>query len=144
MSKIRSKNTVAETLVFKELQKRKIYFQKHYKRAVGNPDIALPCKKKAVFIDGDFWHGYQFLKQRKRLPKKYWQAKIEDNIKRDRRIRAKLKRDGWQILKIWEHEVVKNFDKTIDKIARFLKSSKTACRGSGKRTANNQRKQAID
>lgn len=136
MSKIRSKNTVAEMLVFKELQKRKIYFQKHYKRAVGNPDVALPCKKRAVFIDGDFWHGYQFLKQRKRLPKKYWQAKIEDNIKRDRRIRAKLKRDGWQILKIWEHELSKNFDKTIEKIIAFLKSSRTI-RRRNKKTVDN-------
>ena len=72
MSKIRSKNNKAEILVFKELQRRKVYFQKHYKRAVGSPDIALPRKKKAVFIDGDFWHGYQFSKQKERLPKKYW------------------------------------------------------------------------
>ena len=121
MSKIRSQNTKAEILVFKELQRRKIYFQKHYKRAVGSPDIALPRKKKAVFIDGDFWHGYQFSKQKKRLPKKYWQGKIENNIKRDRRIKAKLKRDGWQVLRVWEHDVLKNFDKTIDKIVAFLK-----------------------
>ncbi|MCK5123523.1 MAG: very short patch repair endonuclease [Candidatus Pacebacteria bacterium] len=122
MSKIRSKNTKAEILVFKELQRRKIYFQKHYKRAVGSPDIALPRKKKVVFIDGDFWHGYQFSKQKKRLPKKYWQEKIENNIKRDRRTRAKLKREGWQVLRVWEHEVLKNFDKTAEKISSFLDS----------------------
>lgn len=120
MSKIRSKNTRAEILVFKELQKRKIYFQKHYKCAAGNPDIALPRKKKAVFIDGDFWHGYQFSKQKKRLPKKYWLEKIENNIKRDKRVRAKLKREGWQVLRVWEHEILKNFDKMIDKIIEFL------------------------
>ncbi|RZD19594.1 MAG: hypothetical protein EVG15_00760 [Candidatus Acididesulfobacter diazotrophicus] len=62
MSNIRSQNTKVEILVFRELRKRKIYFQKHYKKAIGNPDIALPRKKKAVFIDGDFWHGYQFSK----------------------------------------------------------------------------------
>lgn len=121
MSKIRSKNTRVEVLVFKELQRRKIYFQKHYKRAVGSPDIALPRKKKAVFIDGDFWHGYQFSKQRERLPKKYWQGKIESNIKRDRRVRVKLKREGWKVLRVWEHEVLKNFDKTMKKISSFLK-----------------------
>ena len=121
MSKIRSKNTKVEILVFRELRKSKIYFQKHYKRAVGSPDIALPRKKKAVFIDGDFWHGYQFSKQKERLPKKYWQGKIENNIKRDRRIRAKLKREGWQVLRVWEHEVLKNFDETMKKISSFLK-----------------------
>ncbi|MBA3047162.1 very short patch repair endonuclease [Patescibacteria group bacterium] len=122
MSKIRSKNTKAEILVFKELRKRKIYFQKHYKRAIGNPDIALPRKKKAVFIDGDFWHGYRFSKQKKRLPKKYWQEKIGSNIKRDRRIRAKLKREGWRVLRVWEHEVLKKFEASIEKIIEFLNS----------------------
>ena len=77
MSKIRSQDTKVEILIFRELRKRGIYFQKHYKRVIGNPDIALPRKKKAVFIDGDFWHGYKFPKLKKRLPKKYWLAKIE-------------------------------------------------------------------
>ena len=122
MSKIRSKNTMVEILVFKELQRHKIYFQKHYKRAVGSPDIALPRKKKAVFIDGDFWHGCQFSKQKKRLPKKYWQEKIENNIKRDKRIKAKLKREGWQVLRVWEHDILKNFDKTATRIIDFLKN----------------------
>ncbi len=121
MSKIRSQNTKAELLVFRELRKRGVYFQKHYKRAAGSPDIALPRKKKAVFIDGDFWHGYQFSKLKKRLPKKYWLAKIERNIKRDRNSRAKLRKQGWKVIRIWEHDLKKkNFDKTIIKIISFL------------------------
>ncbi len=120
MSKIRSQNTKTELLVFRELRRRGVYFQKHYKRAIGNPDIALPRKKKAVFIDGDFWHGYQFSKLRKRLPKKYWLAKIERNMRRDKTNRAKLRKDGWQVLKIWEHEIQKNFSKTISKIIEFF------------------------
>jgi len=122
MSKIRSKNTKPEVLVFRELRKRGIYFQKHYKRAAGNPDIALPRKKKAVFIDGDFWHGYQFSKLEKRLPKKYWLAKIERNIKRDRKNRAQLHKEGWEVLRVWEHELNKNFDNALEKIIKFLES----------------------
>lgn len=121
MSKIRSRNTQVEKIVFRELAKRGIYFQKYYKRAIGNPDIALPKNKKAVFIDGDFWHGYQFAKLRKRLPKRYWQGKIERNVKRDRLYRAKLKRQGWKVLRIWEHEARKDFEKTIKRIIVFLK-----------------------
>ena len=120
MSKIRSKNTKIEILIFRELRKRKIYFQKHYKRAIGNPDIALPRKKKAIFIDGDFWHGYQFSKFKKRLPRKYWLAKIEKNIKRDKINRAKLRKDGWDVLRIWEHEVQKNLNEVIYKIIKFI------------------------
>lgn len=120
MSKIRSQNTKAENLVFRELRKRKVYFQKHYRKAIGNPDIALPSKRKAVFIDGDFWHGYQFIKLKQRLPRKYWLAKIERNVKRDKSYRAKLKNKGWKILRIWEHELLEKPDKAIDKIVAFL------------------------
>ena len=120
MSKIRSKNTKAEVQVFRELRRRGTYFQKHYNRAPGKPDIALPRKKIAVFIDGDFWHGYRYSKTKDRLPKKYWQHKIENNIKRDRKNRAKLRKDGWRVLRVWEHEVLKTFDITLEKIIELL------------------------
>lgn len=120
MSKIRSKNTKAEMAVFRELRKRGIYFQKHYKRAPGSPDIALPRKKIAIFIDGDFWHGYQFFKTKSRLPKKYWREKIESNIRRDKSNRAKLKKAGWKVMRVWEHEALKKFDYTIEKTINFL------------------------
>jgi DNA mismatch endonuclease (patch repair protein) len=121
MSKIHSEDTAIEKIIFKELRRRKIYFQKHYRRATGNPDIALPIKKKIIFIDGDFWHGYKYIAQKQRLPKKYWIKKIADNIKRDRKTRAKLKREGWKILRIWEHEIKKDYRKAIEKVMKFLK-----------------------
>lgn len=121
MSKIRSKNTRIERFIFEELRKSHIYFQKHYKKISGKPDIVLLKKKKAVFIDGDFWHGYKFLKTKSRLPKKYWQKKIGDNIKRDRTNRKILKKQGWKILRIWEHEIKKGPYKTVKKIIKFLK-----------------------
>jgi len=120
MSSIRSKNTKAESIIFKELRKQKVYFQKHYKRAIGNPDIAIPRKKRAVFIDGDFWHGYQFSKLRKRLPEKYWLAKIERNMKRDKSGRAKLRKEGWKVLRVWEHDIIGSHHKPFEKIIDFL------------------------
>lgn len=121
MSNIRSKNTKVEILVFRELRRRGIYFQKHYKKALGKPDIALPRKKIAVFIDGDFWHGYQFYKTKSRLPKKYWQEKIQSNIKRDKMNRIKLRRQGWRVLRIWEHSVVKDQEVTLNRIIDFMR-----------------------
>jgi len=120
MSKIRSKNTKAELLVFRELRKRKINFQKHYKKVAGSPDIALPRKKLAIFIDGSFWHGYKFKKRKEKLPKKYWVNKIETNMKRDVRDRKILRKKGWKVLKVWEHEVIKSQQKIIGKIIDFI------------------------
>jgi DNA mismatch endonuclease (patch repair protein) len=122
MQSIRSKNTKAEVLVFRELRRRGIYFQKHYKRVIGSPDIALPSKKKAIFIDGDFWHGYRFTELRKRLPRKYWLAKIENNIVRDKKYRAALRRAGWNVLRVWEHELSLRQKTVINQIDRFLKA----------------------
>jgi len=122
MSKIRSQNTKIENLVFCEIRRQKIYFQKHYKKIIGSPDIALPRRKMAIFIDGDFWHGYNFAALKKRLPKKYWISKIENNIKRDCRNRRLLRQRGWRVLRIWEHELLKNKEKTLHKVISFLKT----------------------
>ena len=124
MSKIRSENTKIELLVFRELKKRGVYFYKHYKNAIGKPDIALPRKKIAVFIDGDFWHGYRFNKIESKLPKRYWLKKIESNIERDKKNRAQLRRQGWRVLRVWEHQLEKDFEKNINKIINFMNYGK--------------------
>ena len=123
MSKIRSKNTSIEVAKFRKLRHKGVHFRTHYSKVAGCPDIALPKKKKAVFIDGDFWHGYQFFKLWKTLPNKFWREKISRNIKRDKSVRAKLKRQGWKVLRVWEHELSKEQDKTIRKIILFLGKS---------------------
>ena len=108
--------------MFSFLRKHKLYFQKHYSKVPGCPDIALPSKKKAVFIDGDFWHGWHFSKEKKRLPTAYWRSKIAANIKRDGKNRATLRRMGWKVLRIWEHELKlkRTRQKGLDKITLFL------------------------
>lgn len=120
MSRIRSKNTAIENRIFSYLRKNGIYFQKHYKKAPGNPDIALPRKKKAVFVDGDFWHGWRFNERKNKLPKVYWREKIEKNIARDKKNMRKLKNEGWSILRIWEHQLKKDKIHYLEKIRDFL------------------------
>ena len=120
MSHIRSTNSKAETIVFKELRKRGVYFQKHYQRVSGRPDIALPRKKTAVFIDGDFWHGRK--RDSDRLPEEYWQEKIAGNIVRDEATNKKLKDLGWKVLRVWESDIIRKRTRgdQIDRIIDFL------------------------
>jgi DNA mismatch endonuclease, patch repair protein len=120
MSRIRSTNTAIERKVFAYLRREGIHFQRHYKKALGNPDIALPRKKKAVFVDGDFWHGWKFAEKKLRLPAGYWHAKIEGNILRDKARRRILRQSGWQVLRIWEHQLKKNEQASLERIKRFL------------------------
>jgi DNA mismatch endonuclease (patch repair protein) len=124
MSRIRSKDTKAELVVFKYLRQQKIYFQKHYNKATGNPDIALPRKKKAVFIDGDFWHGREYRKTVNRLPEGYWKEKIKRNHKRDKENFKKLTAEGWMILRVWESDI--NRKRTRDDVLENVKNFLTA------------------
>ncbi len=106
MSRIRSKNTKAEMIAFSYLRKQKIYFQKHYSKALGKPDIALPRKKIAIFIDSDFWHGRTYNKVLKnRPPGDYWIMKIAKNMERDKLTRDLLRTKGWKILIVWEEDI---------------------------------------
>jgi DNA mismatch endonuclease (patch repair protein) len=108
MSSIRSKNSKAELIVFAYLRKEGIYFQKHYSRAPGKPDIALPRKKRAVFIDGDFWHGRNYkIRLRGRVETDPWVQKIKRNISRDKEQTRLLRESGWQVLRIWESDILR-------------------------------------
>jgi len=122
MSAIRAKNTSPEKIIFKTLRINGIYFQRHYKKILGTPDIAIPSRKLAVFIDGDFWHGFRFPIWKKRLNSKFWIDKIERNRKRDKLYHRRLRSQGWKILRIWEHQIESCFDLTIKKLFRFLKT----------------------
>ena len=120
MSAIRSKNTSIEVTVFRFLRKNRQYFKTHYDKVTGKPDIALPRSKKAVFIDGDFWHGRDYSRRKDTLPD-YWKLKIKNNINRDKISRKKLKDEGWAILRVWEHDLEKNKEFSLNKILTFLK-----------------------
>lgn len=120
MSAIRSANTSPELIVFKELKKMKIHFQRHYKKVIGSPDIACPSRKIAIFIEGDFWHGFRYPAWKRRLKASFWRKKIERNRKRDRLYHVKLRRMGWKVLRIWEHQLKNDFGGTIDKVIFFL------------------------
>jgi len=120
MASVKGKNTSLEKIVFSALRKRKLYFQKHYKKAPGSPDIALPRKKIAIFIDGDFWHGYRYSVWQRKITDPFWRNKIEANIARDRKNFAKLRRKGWKVLRVWEHQIKKNREATIENIIEFL------------------------
>lgn len=128
MSRVKSKNTGAERIVFAYLRKEKVYFQKHYKRVVGTPDIALPRKKKAVFIDSAFWHGHTYGKIFKDRPADdYWKVKIKRNMERDKAQRDALLEDGWSVLVVLENDVKRKntCQQTLGKIKNFLTSEST-------------------
>jgi DNA mismatch endonuclease (patch repair protein) len=108
-SKIKSSNTKAERLLRSSLWKAGLRFFKNVKALPGKPDVVFPRLKIVVFCDGDFWHGKNWDARKQRLNKgsnsKYWVAKIEANMQRDRRYDNELKEQGWQVLRFWESDI---------------------------------------
>ncbi len=121
MQRISSTGTKAERMVMDELERRGYKFVRHDKTLIGKPDIVFLEKRLAVFIDSDFWHGNP---KRFIMPKtnvEYWEKKLEGNKKRDRKVNRQLRKEGWNILRIWEYDIKHNLEYCIDRILKKLK-----------------------
>lgn len=122
MSKIKSKDTKPEILFRKELWNAGIRYRKHNKKLPGNPDIVNKKFKLIIFIDGEFWHGYNWSEKKKKLKtnREFWISKIERNIQRDHENNLKLEKLGYRVFRFWEHEVKKESQKCIQLIRSYL------------------------
>lgn len=118
MSQIKSVNTKPEIFVFKVLDNMGIKYQKHF-NIYGKPDVAFQDKKIAVFINGEFWHGRRFNKERETY-KEFWVTKIKHNMIRDRKNYNLLKNEGWTVVNIWDKDIKKHPKREMNKIMRLL------------------------
>jgi len=119
MSRIRGTNTKIDLSMEEILSGIGCRFEK-YPKMFGNPDFAIPGKRIAVFCDGDFWHGYRY-GEKKRPAKKFWRDKIERNMRRDAAVSRRLRRDGWSVLRFWEHDIEKDREKCARRIRRKIR-----------------------
>jgi len=121
MSMIKAKNTRPEIVLRKLLSSHGIRgYRIHYK-LTGKPDIVFPKKKIAVFIDGCFWHKCPRCFVKPQTNKGFWKEKINSNVERDKIVNKKLKKMGWKIIRIWEHELRKNLNKSYLKLFKEIK-----------------------
>ena len=68
------------------------------------PDIVFPKRRVAVFVDGCFWHGCPIHGTQPATNRDYWARKLDANRHRDISTTEALERDGWTVLRFWEHE----------------------------------------
>lgn len=107
MSRIRSKWTKQEKLVHNYLKGHKIKHKMHPKME-GSPDIILTNKKVAIFLHGCFWHKCPLHYREPKSKRKYWIPKIEKNVLKDKENIKLLRKQGWKVVVIWEHDVNEN------------------------------------
>lgn len=110
MAKIRSKDTGPEKALRKLLWNAGIRYRKNVTKLPGSPDLVMQKYRIAIFIDGEFWHGYEWEEKKKKIKsnKEYWIPKIEKNIIRDRVSDQKLEYAGYKVIHLWQHEIEQN------------------------------------
>ncbi len=122
MSRVKNKDTDLEVVLRSALHKQGYRFRKHVKSLPGKPDIVFPKLRVAVFIDGDFWHGYRFPSWKQKLPD-FWQKKISLNRQRDQKNFRKLRKMGWLVIRIWQHQIKQDLSSCVARIVAALEIS---------------------
>lgn len=125
MSKIKGKNTKPEKIFRKALWKEGIRYRLNQKSLPGRPDISNKSLKFTIFIDGDFWHGYNWKEKRNSIKsnRKFWIPKIERNMQRDIQNNSKLLQMGFVVFRFWESEVLKQLPKCVKQVVGYVKLS---------------------
>ena len=73
----------------------------------GRPDFVFLQLKIVIFVDGCYWHGCKQCSHKPAKNERYWTAKIQGNCNRDRRNNRFLRRAGYRVMRVWEHELLK-------------------------------------
>ena len=120
MSRIRSRGNAATELRFIRLLKNSgITGWRRNHKIFGKPDFVFPKLKLAIFVDGCFWHGCPRCYGAPKSNRAFWKNKVCRNRERDRLVARTLRWSGWQVIRIWEHELArKNEIRLVRRILR--------------------------
>lgn len=123
MKSIRSQSEL-ENSVTKELWSRGYRFRKNSKSMYGKPDISIQKYKIVIFIDSCFWHVCPLHGNQPKSNQEYWEKKLQRNQQRDIEVNEYYLSHGWNIKRIWEHEIKKDFYAVIEDISNFIDNIK--------------------
>ena len=126
MSRIKGKNTKPELLLRSLLHRSGFRFRLHNKKLPGKPDIVLPRYKTVIFVNGCFWHRHSGCKYAytPKSRQEFWLKKFETTIERDKEKEKKLKREGWNVIVVWECELKGNGNDVINRISSRIKEKR--------------------
>ncbi len=128
MSKIRSTETKPEQKLRRFLWGLGIRYRKNVKSMPGTPDIVIAKHKIVIFVDGEFWHGFnwEIKKNQIKSNRDFWIPKIENNMRRDSTNNQIYKNKGWIVLRFWEHQIKKEFNICINQILNSMNEDNTS------------------
>ncbi|HLH07526.1 MAG TPA: very short patch repair endonuclease [Terriglobales bacterium] len=122
MSRVRGRdNKATEFAMVAVLRHNRITGWRRHPRLFGKPDFIFSKQRVAVFVDGCFWHGCPKHSSRPATNQAFWKQKLARNKNRDKVVARTLKREGWRVLRIWQHEFAKGREQAlVQRIQRAL------------------------
>jgi DNA mismatch endonuclease (patch repair protein) len=126
MSQVKRSGSLIEQALsqaFREFRLRPIVQPKMF----GHPDFAFKKYRIVVFCDSHFWHGYKWSvkKAEIRNNKRFWTTKIEGTMSRDREVNRRLRREGWVVLRFWEHDIKCSALRCAEKVRLAIEERKS-------------------
>jgi DNA mismatch endonuclease, patch repair protein len=124
MSRIRAKNTKPEIQFRKALWNSGFRYRKYVRSIPGSPDIVITKYKIVIFVDGEFWHGYNWEEKKEKIKtnREYWIPKIERNMERDLENTVQLELLGYKVFRFWESSIKKDVLGCIDEVRRYVEN----------------------
>jgi len=125
MGRIKSRNTLPELLLRRALWQYGYRYRLHVKGLPGSPDIVFRKYGLCIFIDGAFWHGYNWELKKTTIKKNrdFWIPKIEANMARDTRNNEQLRAAGYTVLRFWDTELKKEPMKYVRIVVAAIRSN---------------------
>lgn len=123
MQAIKSSGSEIEIKLAKALWNKGYRYRKNNKTVYGKPDFTFKKIKLAIFVDGEFWHGYNWEERKSDLKsnRDFWIPKIERNMERDKEVNKTLKKQGWTVLRFWGEDIKRNADACVTIIENNFK-----------------------
>lgn len=122
MSRIKGRDTGPEKAMADAFASHGLSWESHVRDLPGRPDFVFRSERVAVFVDGDFWHGWRFPQWREKLSEK-WEAKIAATRRRDARNHRRLRQMGWRVVRIWEHQIERSRSHCVTRVVSSLQQN---------------------
>lgn len=121
MSRIRGRgNKATELALMTLLRRHNISGWRRNQSVLGRPDFIFPKARIALFADGCFWHGCPKHGNTPANNRAFWERKLATNKARDRRVNRELRKLGWCVHRIWEHDLRSRPSMVVRKVKKAL------------------------